>query len=258
MANRFIWYELMTTDLDKALDFYTKVVGWTATDHENSGADFRYVILSAGERGIGGAIQLTDEMCAGGARPGWVGYIEVADTDSATARIAEAGGRILMQPGDIPNVGRFAMVADPGGAAFYLLTPGPQDDEPPPADPEAPGMVSWRELYAGNGQKAAFDFYSGQFGWETLTEMDMGPMGSYRIFGHDGEQIGGMMDKPAQMPASAWTFYVNVDSVDSAVERVEAGGGQIVMGPMEVPGGSWVVQGIDPQGAAFALISLQR
>src|SRR5688572_11586774 len=116
MADKFIWYELMTTDQDAAIDFYTKVVGWSAADHENPEADFRYVILSAGERGMGGVFQLTDEMCAGGARPGWVGYIGVADTDSAAARIEEAGGTILMAPGDIPNVGRFAMVADPGGA----------------------------------------------------------------------------------------------------------------------------------------------
>jgi len=258
MADKFIWYELMTRDPDSAIAFYKAVVGWNAADHENSGMDFRYVILSAGDRGIGGVMGLTDEMCAGPARPGWVGYVGVADTDAAAARIAEAGGTILMPPGDIPNVGRFAMAADPGGAAFYLLTPNPRDDEPPPAEPTSPGIISWHELYSGNGEKAAFEFYSSQFGWETMHEMDMGPMGTYRIFGADGVQMGGMMDKPANVPVSTWGFYVNVDGIDPAIARIEANGGRVTMGPHEVPGGSWVVQATDPEGVNFALVSATR
>jgi hypothetical protein len=82
-----------------------------------------------------------------------------------------------MGPDDIPNVGRFAMLADPGGAMFYLLTPFPREDVPPPAEPTTPGLVSWHELYSSIGEEAAFAFYSGQFGWETVELMDMGPMG---------------------------------------------------------------------------------
>jgi predicted enzyme related to lactoylglutathione lyase len=257
MADKFIWYELLANDLDAALDFYTHVVGWTAADHDNSGASgMRYSILSAGGRGIGGAMELTDQMRAGGARPAWLGYVGTADTDAKAKAIEAAGGKLLMPPGDIPNVGRFALAADPGGAAFYLLTPNGEDQ--PPLAPETPGVVSWHELYSSVGEKAAFAFYSGLFGWETLTEMPMGEMGSYRIFGADGVQIGGMMDKPENVPVSSWAFYVNVDGIDAAIERVKAKGGQIVMGPMEVPGGSWVIQGIDPQGAHFALVSTTR
>ena len=104
-------------------------------------------------------------------------------------------------------------------------------------------------------RRRAFAFYSGQFGWETMEEMDMGPMGTYRIFGADGVQMGGMMDKPDDMPASAWGFYFNVDGIDAAIERITANGGQVLMGPHEVPGGSWIVQAVDPQGAKFALVS---
>jgi uncharacterized protein len=259
MADKFIWYELMTSDQDAAIDFYKAVVGWSAADHENSGmTGFRYTILSAGDRGMGGLMQLTDQMVAGGARPSWVGYIGVADADAKAKEIVEAGGRILMGPDDIPNVGRFAMVADPGGAPFYLLTPLPRDDEPPAAEPTTPGLVSWHELYSSLGDKAAFDFYAGRFGWETMHEMDMGPMGTYRIFGADGVQMGGIMNKPDNIPASTWGFYINVDGLDAAVERIEANGGQVLMGPHEVPGGSWIVQCMDPQGANFALVSTQR
>jgi predicted enzyme related to lactoylglutathione lyase len=70
--------------------------------------------------------------------------------------------------------------------------------------------------------------------------------------------FGGMMDKPAEAPISAWAFYVNVDGIDAATERIKANGGQVLMGPHEVPGGSWIVQALDPQGANFALVSPKR
>jgi uncharacterized protein len=256
--DKFFWYELMTSDLDAAIGYYTKVVGWTASDMPMPGdSSQRYTILNVGERGVGGALQLTDQMRAGGARPGWLGYIHVGDADAAAKSIADAGGKVLMGPDDIPEVGRFAMVADPGGAAFYVMMPFPRG-EMPPLDPATPGVVSWHELYSSLGDKAAFDFYSGQFGWETITEMDMGPMGTYRIFGAEGVQMGGMMNKPDNIPVSMWGFYVNVDGIDAAAERVKANGGQVLMGPHEVPGGSWIVQCMDPQGAAFALVSTKR
>jgi predicted enzyme related to lactoylglutathione lyase len=257
-TGKFFWYELMTSDLDSAIGYYTKVVGWTASDMPMPGdGSQRYTILNVGERGVGGAMQLTDQMRAGGARPGWLGYIHVGDADAAAKSIAEAGGKVLMGPDDIPEVGRFAMVADPGGAPFYVMMPFPRG-EMPPLDPETPGVVSWHELYSSLGDKAAFDFYAGQFGWETITEMDMGPMGIYRIFGAEGVQMGGMMNKPDNIPVSMWGFYINVDGIDAAAARVKANGGQVLMGPHEVPGGSWIVQCMDPQGAAFALVSTTK
>lgn len=256
----FIWYELMTSDQDAAIDFYTHVVGWTAADFPSPPemGDFRYTIFSVGDRGIAGLFAINEEMKATGARPGWLGVIGVADTDATAKRIAEAGGKVLKQPDDIPTVGRFAIVADPGGAMFELLTPIPPEKEPAPLAVQTPGKVGWHELYSGNGEKAAFDFYSGLFGWKTDQEMDMGAMGKYRIFSKDGVQLGGMMDKPENVPVPNWTFYINVDRLDPAVERVKSKGGQVVMGPMEVPGGSWIIQGMDPQGALFALVAPQR
>jgi uncharacterized protein len=253
---KFIWYELMTSDQDAAEAFYRAVVGWKMADAGQPG--MRYTILSAGDRGMGGLMALSAEAAQAGARPGWLGYIGVPDTDGAAKRIALAGGAIHRGPDDIPGVGRFAVVADPGGAVFMLLTPLPREDVPPAAEPTTPGLVSWHELYASIGQEAAFAFYSGQFGWETTELMDMGPMGKYRIFGADGVQMGGMMDKPENVPASAWGFYVNVDGLDAAIARIEAHGGQVLMGPHEVPGGSWIVQALDPQGVAFALVSTTR
>src|ERR1044072_8856909 len=187
-TGKFFWYELMTSDLDAAIDYYTKVVGWTASDMPMPGdSGQRYVILEADGRGVGGIMQITDQMRDGGARPGWLGYIHVAEADAKAKEIEAAGGKVLIAPADIPEVGRFAFVADPGGAPFYIMMPFPRD-EMRPLHPTTPGVISWHELYSSLGDKAAFDFYSGRFGWETMHEMDMGPMGTYRIFGKDGVQ----------------------------------------------------------------------
>jgi predicted enzyme related to lactoylglutathione lyase len=255
---KFIWYELMTSDQDAAIAFYKAVVGWNAADQDMAELDFRYTLLSAGDDMVGGLMELNDEMKAGGARPGWIGVIAVADTDAAAKSIADAGGAIHMGPADIPNVGRFALAADPAGAVFEIMTPLPREEAPEPLARDAVGNIGWHELYSSQGQEAAFAFYSGQFGWETFEQMDMGPMGKYRIFGADGVQIGGMMDKPQEMPASAWSYYINVDAIDAAAERVTAHGGQVLMGPHQVPGGSWIIQATDPQGAHFALLSTKR
>jgi predicted enzyme related to lactoylglutathione lyase len=256
MADKFIWYELLTTDQEAAEAFYKAVVGWNMADAGQPG--MRYTILSAGDRGMGGLMELPAEAREAGGKPGWIGYIGVADTDAMAADIASAGGTIHRPPDDIPDVGRFAVVADPGGAVFALLTPLPRDDAPPPADPDAPGLVSWRELYSSLGDQAALDFYGPRFGWETIEAMDMGPMGIYRIFGADGVQMGGMMNLPPNIPASAWGFYFNVEGIDGAVERIEAHGGEIIVRPHQVPGGGWIVLARDPQGAAFALVSTTR
>lgn len=258
MADNFIWYELLTSDQDAATAFYTKVVGWTAADQQMAELDFRYTILSVGERGVGGLMALTDQMKAGGAVPAWVGVIGVADTDAEAKRIAEDGGAVHMGPDDIPNVGRFALVADPGGTVYEIMTPLPREEEPAPMARMTPGFVGWNELYAADGEEAAFAFYSAHYGWTSSDSLDMGAMGRYRIFAAGAEPIGGMMNKPAEMPVGAWGFYFAVDGLDAAVERIGAHGGQVLMGPHQVPDGSWIVQAADPQGAKFGLVSTTR
>ena len=126
--NSFIWYELMTTDQPAAEKFYSAVVGWEMMDAGQPG--MRYTILSAGKRGVGGLMAIPAELKGSGVKPCWTGYIAVADTDAAALRIAKAGGSIQRGPDDIPNVGRFATVADPGGAIFLLLTPLPREQQP--------------------------------------------------------------------------------------------------------------------------------
>lgn len=251
-ASKFIWYELMTSDLDAAEAFYTAVVGWNA---ETWPGEFRYTIVKAGDTGVAGLMALPAEATAMGTPPCWVGYIQADDVDAAAARLGKAGGHVHRQPSDIPNVGRFSVVADPQGAIFILFKPT-GEGMPEPA-PMTPGHVGWRELYA-EDWSAAFDFYTGQFGWTKGEAYDMGPMGTYQLFATGGDATGGMMDKPAQMPAPAWLYYFNVDDIDAAMKRVTYHGGQVLNGPMEVPGNAWIIQAKDPQGAMFALVGWRK
>ena len=120
------------------------------------------------------------------------------------------------------------------------------------------GGVGWHELMTSDWQKA-FDFYGGQFGWMKSTAMDMGPMGTYQLFKPvDGaNDIGGMMTLK-DTPKPYWLFYFVVSDIDDAVKRVTSHKGTVMMGPMEVPGGAWVIQATDPQGAMFALVGMRK
>lgn len=102
--------------------------------------------------------------------------------------------------------------------------------------------------------QAAGEFYRSVVGWMTRS-MDGGGV-DYTVFETPGEAgIGGMMTKPPGQPASFWTYYITVDGIGAGVNRVKAAGGTVINGPMPVPGGDWIVQGLDPQGAMFALFS---
>ena len=254
-SGKFVWYEYMGNDLKAAVDFYTAVVGWSAKD-AGMGFDFAYQILSTGSTMVAGMMDVPEEAKAMGAKPSWMGYIWVEDVDKALPKLTAAGGKVYKAPADIPGVGRFAVVADPDGAAFMLFRDA-GGNPPPPPPPGTPGLVGWRELHAGDGA-GAFAFYSGQFGWKKERDHDMGPMGVYHVFDAGDGQQGGIFTKTPQTPAPFWLYYFNVDAIDAAVERVKAHGGKVVNGPMETPNGRWILQGLDPQGAMFALVAPKR
>ncbi len=250
---KFVWYDLMTTDLKAAESFYGSVVGWTAA---NSGMpDRTYILLSVGSTMVAGLMPLPENMLSAGARPFWTGYISVDDVDVYAERVKAAGGAIYRTPEDIPGVGRFAVAADPHGAGFILFKG--MGDAPADVPAWTPGYIGWNELHAGEGE-SDFAFYSGLFGWTKAEAIDMGPMGVYQTFATGGAPVGGVMTKTPDTPLPMWLYYFNVDGVDAAVERVKAGGGQLLMGPHQVPGGSWIVQCFDPQGAMFALVGMTR
>jgi predicted enzyme related to lactoylglutathione lyase len=253
-GNPFIWYELMTPDAEGAKRFYDAVVGW----HVKEGApEFKgYRMIGRSDGGFaGGLLPIDDDMAKHGARPMWLGYIYVNDVDESVAQIEAAGGKTWMAASDIPNVGRVAMVTDPQGAPFYVMKP-----IPPAGDPNAQSDVfsptevqrcAWNELVT-TDLDAARRFYPEQFGWTLGDVMPMGPMGDYQFIHQGGRRIGAMFAPPDRQPA--WRFCFRVEKLDKSIEAVRAGGGEILFGPTEVPGGGMIIQATDPQGAFFMLI----
>ena len=251
----FIWYELMTTDAEGAKAFYDKVVGWNIGE---GAAEYQgYRMINRNDGGFaGGVMPLTDEMCSHGARPTWLGYLYVPDVDRTVAKIETAGGKALMPAMDIPNVGRIAMVADPQGIPFYVMKP-----IPPQGDPNAQSdvfsttaeqRVGWNELMTSD-PAAARTFYGDLFGWTSEEFMPMGENGEYRFWARQGQTIGAVCGEMGS-GNSKWRFYIRVPSISAAIEAVKAGGGQVSVGPHEVPGGDHIIIGNDPQGAEFALV----
>lgn len=250
--NNFLWYELMTTDTGAAAGFYSHVVGWKTGD--GSTPRNPYTLFMIGDQGVGGMMELPKEACDQGAEPGWVGYIAVEDVDEEVKRVEAAGGRMLREPDDVPGMLRFAVVADPHGAAFVIFR-GFGGDMPKLAS-GTPGTVGWHEL-SGGDVESTFAFYSRLFGWTKDQAMDMGDNGVYQLFAAGDEPIGAMM-KRQNGTGPHWLFYFCVDDIDAAVARIDNKGGTVTMGPHQVPGDAWIIQALDPQGASFALVGPRR
>ena len=252
-ANRFVWYDLMTTDVDEAVKFYGNVIGWAASDSGIPDSP-PYTLFSASDGQMtAGGMRVTEEAAAGGARPGWLGHIGVHGLESYAEKLQSAGGRIHRGPQVIPGIGRFSVSADPQGAVFILFEAKEGSVAPDPS-PATPGRVGWHELHAADGP-AAWEFYSSVFGWTEAGAIEMGEAGTYQMFAAGGAPTGAVMTKTPGTPSPFWLFYVTVDGIDAAIARTTGGGGSVMMGPREVPGGSWIVQCVDPQEAVFAMSS---
>jgi uncharacterized protein len=250
MANKFVWYDVMTTDVKAAEKFYAAVIGWKMQDSGMPGPG--YTLVLNGHIQVGGIMPVPEENK--GMPPMWMGYIGVDNVDEYAKKVTKAGGKIWKEPQDIPGVGRFSVAADPHGAGFILFK---GNGVPMPDAPfMAKGHIGWVELHAGNLNEA-WDFYSGLFGWQKGFVHDMGPeWGPYQTFGEISEPpgMGGMMKKMDSSPMPHWTYYFSVGDIDAGAQRVKDNGGTVVMEPHEVPGGTWIAPCIDPQGAHFALI----
>ena len=176
-----------------------------------------------------------------GAKPIWLGYINVSNVDETIVSIEQAGGKTLMSS-DIPGVGRIAMVTDPQGAPFYVMKPippaGHENDASDVFSTDKQGRCNWNELSTSD-PVAARQFYGDHFGWMSDDFMPMGEMGEYRFIDHHGLRLGAIAGTaPGQQPH--WRYYFRVQSIATAKDTAEAKGGKIIMGPKEVPGGDHI------------------
>ncbi len=244
---KFVWHELMNTDPQAVAGFYNKLFGWKPQAWDK---DPSYTIWLGSKGPTGGAMRGSASAPAH-----WLAYTAVSDIGAAVSTAQRLGGRVVKDVSEIPDGGKYAVLVDPQGAYFGVFTP--------PANAPAGGNMAdefgWHEL-ATTDHAAALRFYRELFGWEQVATHDMGgTMGLYVLFGRNGQQLGGMFNRPAGMPGDpGWLAYANVTDASKAADAAKASGGRVINGPHEVPGGSWIVQMMDPLGAMIAVVEPPR
>jgi len=246
-----IWYELMTDDPDAAKTFYDAAIGWTVEAQPAGEMDYRMIGTGTGDN-AGGVMRLTPDMTAGGARPGWFFYIGVDDVDATVEKAKAAGAGVIVPPWTIDGVGRIAMLRDPQGISFYVMR-GASPEDSTAFDRMGLGKCNWNELTT-DDQQGALDFYAELFGWTYPDKMPMGEMGDYVFIDAAGTRIGAIMQRPAAAPPQNWRFYFRSPDVEAAAEKVKAGGGTVLTGPMEVPGGDRIIVVSDPEGCNVGIV----
>jgi predicted enzyme related to lactoylglutathione lyase len=251
VRGRFVWHELLTTDTAAAAAFYEKVVGWKPQAWPE---DPSYTMFVAKAGPMAGLMSLPEAVTESGASPGWVSYVSTPDVDATARQAAEIGGTILKEPTDIPSVGRFAVIRDPQGAVFSAFTPLPG---PTNENEITLGDFSWHELVT-TDRPAAFSFYERLFGWVKTGVAEMGPgMGELQMFGWPGRTLGAVHSNRHVPGPPHWLIYALVPDAKSVADLVPGLGGRLLHAPREIPGGAWIAQFTDPQGAIFAVHSVK-
>jgi predicted enzyme related to lactoylglutathione lyase len=249
VRGRFVWHQLMTRDVPGARKFYSELVGWKTMPWP---LDPAYTVCHADAGPVAGIMEIPSSAPA--AVPAhWLQYIGTPDVDATADAAVRAGGSVMKSPESMQGAGRYAVLKDPQGAVFAVITP----ETARPDDPGAPplGAFSWHEL-ATTDNEAAFAFYRELFGWDALQRMDMGPAGAYLIFGQGGQQRGGIYIKPADWDAPPnWLPYAHVPSADGGFAFATSAGSRQLVAPMDVPGGGRIATFMDPAGAPFAIHS---
>jgi predicted enzyme related to lactoylglutathione lyase len=235
----FIWHENNSTEVEKTKGFYTELLGW---DTEAWPGEMEYTIVKVGDKGHGGI-----SAAQGGAPSHWMGNVFVEDVDEVARRTEAAGGKVLFGPEDIPEVGRFALIADPQGATVSAFAP-----RPPGGGELGVGVLVWDELHTSD-PAAAKSFYGEVLGW-TARDADMGGF-TYTIFqNRSGTDVAGCMQLMEGMQAPPhWLVYIGTDDVDATTSRAKELGATVHVEPADIPnvGRFSVIQ--DPAGAVFGL-----
>jgi hypothetical protein len=245
-----IWYELLTPDHDASKKFYDHVIGWTIGGKPEGPMDYRMVATSGGDF-VGGVMQLTPEMTAGGGKPTWLFYIGVADVDASFEKVKANGGGVMLEPFDIPGAGRAAMVTDPQGNPFYIMR-GSSPENSTAFERTGMGKCNWNELNTPD-QADANKFYADTFGWAYPDKMSMGAMGDYIFIDAAGQTIGATMTiQPGDSPG--WRFYFRTPDIEDTAKKVGEAGGTVLAGPMDVPGGDRIIVAKDAHGVLFGAV----
>lgn len=251
-TGNFCWIDFATPDPNGAKAFYQKIFGWKYSENPMPDGGVYTMISAVDGDAVGGLFQMPDEMKNANVPPHISNYIEVENVDDFTKKGRQLGATVKMEPFDIFDYGRMAILFDPTGAGFSLWQSKSTNCEGAMASRETHGMFCWQELMTTNVDKAA-NFYKGLLGWDYST-MDLGGT-NYTLIKNQGDDIGGMMTLPPKMKdvPPHWNTYFTVTNIDETLTVIKDSGGNVMMGPQDIPEAGQFAICKAPDGTAFCL-----
>ena len=242
----FVWYDLLTTDLPAARDFYGSLFGWTFDDASSAGG-VGYVAIRHGGRVIGGMVAASDlERDVNVSQ--WIASLSVADVDAAAGRVAALGGQVVTEPRDLPDRGRTAVVRDDQGALFALLASSSGD---PAVDRTRTGAWLWTELWS-RDVESSVRFYRELVGYD-VERIEGGAAAEYRVLSARDIPRAGILEYDLPQVQPNWVPYVLVDDPVALARRVESLGGRVLIAPDPSLRNGSVALVADPSGAALTI-----
>lgn len=246
----FCWPELGVKDTDAAKKFYGELFGWSSIDVPGPG--MVYSMFQIDGKHVAGLFQLPEEDQ--GFQPAWLCYVCVENADKTTSHVRELGGKVFLEPMDVPEAGRAALYADPQGAIFGVWQPGKHQGVQLIAQP---GAFCWAEC-ATSDERAGRQFYKTLFGWEH--EIMPTAKFEYTVFKNGGQPAAGLFQITQEMKElpPSWFVYFAVADCDQSVQKAQSSGAKVMVPPEDIPEVGRFSILSDPQGVAFALIKLAR
>lgn len=252
-AGNFCWFELGTTDQNAAKSFYASLFGWAANDSPmGPGHEGFYTIFSIDDRACASAYTITPEMSQRGVPPHWLLYISTPSADDTARRARELGGNVVLEPFDVMDFGRMAVIRDPAGAVFGIWEGKSVKGTGTTGEP---GTFCWGELSTSD-VRGAQDFYSSLFGWKIAPAQ---ANESYLHIANGAARTGGMLASRCEPNARPhWSSYFLVSDCDASAGRAKDLGASILYGPETIENVGRMAFLADPQGAVFAIFQLPR
>jgi predicted enzyme related to lactoylglutathione lyase len=244
----FCWIELATTDGEGAKKFYGELFGWEAQDNP-MGQDMVYTMLKLNGKDVGALYQKGEQMKD--VPTHWASYVCTTSADETAAKAKSLSGNVMMEPFDVAEHGRMAVITDPTGATFCIWQPKKHNGVGVKGETNS---LCWNELLTNDTAKAS-DFYTKLFGWSTKADSGATP---YTEFINGDAHIGGMMKIQPQMGPIPphWGIYIAVDDCDATAQKAAALGARTYVPPMDIENVGRFATLADPQGAAFSIIKL--
>jgi predicted enzyme related to lactoylglutathione lyase len=242
-TGRFVWHDLMTKDVSAARRFYGELFGWQFED--TTRGDRPYVIARSANVPVGGIVDIS-AMTDAGAQ--WVSFMAVASVDKTVAQVQSDGGKVLVQPRDLP-LARVAVITDPQEAPLGIAQM--KGTIPEPAQPTA-GHFFWQEYLARDAGRA-LDFYKRLAGYEpAISDSRLGV--EYHVLrkGRGGAGLFQLPNDVADVQPN-WLPYVLVNDPEALAARVAGLGGRVIVPVAPERRNSSLAVVADPGGAAFAL-----